>query len=256
MKPDFDGDCMMDKTNPGTEQIEDDIRTTRRNIDDKIERIQQRLSPGDVVDNVIDFAKTNGGALAGSVGRTVRDNPVPIAMIGAGIVWLALSTRSRYQAEAADEADTVDDNDNDSDTHTLRDRATALRDDVRDRAGKIGRQARIQALRAKKSSGRFVKDHPILVGAAGIALGAAVAASLPRSEREDRAFGEHSDRAKEAARSAAVKEGRKIQDAAKAAVTKAKEAAEKKASEVAESVKDDAAQTAKASSGGRPSAAN
>jgi ElaB/YqjD/DUF883 family membrane-anchored ribosome-binding protein len=245
---------MMDKTNPGTEQIEDDIRTTRRNIDDKIERIQQRLSPGDVVDNVIDFAKTNGGALAGSVGRTVRDNPVPVAMIGAGILWLVLSSRSNYQAEGADDADSADDSD--SGTHKLRDRATALRDDVRDRAGKVGRKARIQAVRACKSCGRFVMYHPILVGAAGFALGAAVAASLPRSEREDRAFGEHSDRAKEAARSAAVKEGRKIQDAAKAAVTTAKEAAEKKASEAADSVKHDAAPAAKASSGGRPNAAS
>jgi ElaB/YqjD/DUF883 family membrane-anchored ribosome-binding protein len=175
-------------------------------------------------------------------------------MIGAGILWLVLSSRSNYQEEGADDADSADDSD--SGTHKLRDRATALRDDVRDRAGKVGRKARIQAVRARKSSGRFVKDHPILVGAAGIALGAAVAASLPRSEREDRAFGEHSDRAKEAARSAAVKEGRKIQDAAKAAVTKAKEAAEKKASEAADSVKHDAAPAAKASSGGRPNAAS
>jgi len=71
----------MVKTTPGTENIENDIHSTRRSIDDKIERIQQRLSPGEVVDNVVDFARTNGGAIAGGIGRTVRDNPVPAATL-------------------------------------------------------------------------------------------------------------------------------------------------------------------------------
>lgn len=239
----------MVKTTPGTESIENDIQSTRRNIDDKIERIQRRLSPGEVVDSFVDFARTNGGAIAGGIGRTVRDNPVPAAMIGAGILWLALSTRASRQADYYDDYDD-DIGDEESMGHKLRERAAAVRDDVRERASKMSREARRQAERAKHGTGRFVHDHPILVGAAGVALGAAVAASLPRSSREDRTFGERSDQVKRAAKDAAIKEGRKVQEAAKAAVKKAKDTAAAKAPD-AESVQRDADEVAKAAGAGQ-----
>jgi len=223
----------MVKTYPGTDTIEDDIRATRRSIDDKVERIQQRLSPGDMVDSVIDFARTNGGAIAGGVSRTVRENPVPAAMIGAGIVWLALASRARQSDAAKTDGETT--------TDKLRQRAAAVGESVREhaaavgeRAGEIGHRARVQATRAARSGGSFVKEHPVLVGAAGIALGAAVAASLPRTKREDSVFGEQASQTKAAAKRAAVKEGRKIQEAAKSAVEKAREAAEQKMHKAAE----------------------
>jgi len=199
----------MVRSTPGTDTIEDDIRATRRSIDDKVERIQRRLSPGDMVDSVVDFARTNGGAIAGGIGRGVRENPVPVALIGAGV-----RTGSRQ---------------------------------VRHQAAALGQKTRAQASRAGRSGGRFVKEHPVLVGVAGIALGAAVAASLPRSGREDRAFGERADQVKTAAKDAAVKEGRKVQEAAKAAVAKARETAERKAP-TADDLKRDAEQSVKAAS--------
>ena len=239
----------MVKTYPGTDTIEDDIRTTRQKIDDGVERIQQRLSPGDMVDSVIDFAKTNGGALAG----TMRENPVPLAMIGAGVVWLALSSRARHHEEAEE----LTGQSGESTGEKLRHRAAAVRDGVREsasealeRAEDIGHKARIQAARAGRSGGRFAKDHPFWVGAAGIAIGAALAASLPHSAREDRAFGERAADAKRAAKAAALKEGRKIQEAAKAAVEKARDAAESKAP-TAGDLKSDAASVAKAASGSK-----
>lgn len=236
----------MVKTTPGTEAMEDEIRATRRSIDDKVERIQNRLSPGDMVDSVVDFARSNGGAIAGGIGRSVREHPLPVAMIGAGVIWLALSSRADRHAED-DYAEVLEDDDGESTTEKLRHKASDLRhkaaeraadfsDDVRGRArqtrrkaGALGRRTGDQAVRAGRASGQFVKDHPILVGAAGIALGAAIAASLPRTGREDRAFGARADRARTAAKEAAVKEGRKVQEAAKAAVAKARETAERKA---------------------------
>ncbi len=233
----------MVKTTPGTESIENDIQSTRRSIGDKIERIQERLSPGDMVDSVVDFARTNGGAVAGGIGRTLRDNPVPAAMIGAGILWLALSSRSRRDDDHDDETAAEP-----ATAAKFRERAAAVRDDVRERAGKVSRQARRQAVRAKDGTGRFAHEHPVLVGAAGIALGAALAASLPRSGREARAFGERAGRVKTAAKDAALKEGRKVQEAAKAAVKKAKEGAAGKAPD-AEAVRRDADAVTRAATG-------
>jgi hypothetical protein len=182
----------------------------------------------------VDFARTNGGAIAGGIGRGVRENPIPVALIGAGVLWLALSGRAGHRTE--DDTAEVIGEDGESTADKLRHKAADLRDgartrsrQVRHKTAAVGRKTSDQAVRAGRASGRFMKEHPVLVGAAGIALGAAVAASLPRSGREDRAFGERAARAKAVAKEAVVKEGRKVQEAAKAAVSKARETAERKA---------------------------
>jgi hypothetical protein len=221
----------MVKSTPGIDSIEDEIRNTRHDIEDKVERLQQRLSPGEMIDGVVEFARANGGAIAGSIGRGLRDNPVPAALIGAGVLWIALSSLARRQ-----DADSLGGRTAERLRHkaadlreSAREQVAAAGEKVREAAGEVGERAQAETARAWRSSGRFAHEHPILVGAAGLALGAAIAASLPRSAREDRAFGARSDRAREAAREAAVKEGRKVQEAAKAAVEKARETAERKA---------------------------
>ncbi len=246
----------MVKSTPGIDTIEDEIRSTRHDIEDKVERLQQRLSPGEMIDGVVDFARANGGAIAGSIGRSLRDNPVPAALIGAGVLWLALSAVARHQDEDSLGGRTAG---------QLRDKAADLRESARERAaaaggkvrevaGEVGEKAQTGVARARRSGGRFVHEHPILVGAAGVALGAAIAASLPRSAHEDRAFGARSERARQVAREAAVKEGRKVQEAARAAIDKARETAERKAPKAADVKRDversvDAATSAKKSPG-------
>lgn len=245
----------MIKTTPGTEPIEEDIRSTRDSIDDKMGRIQERLSPGDLIDSVIGFARDNGGAVAGSIGRTVREHPLPLAMIGAGIVWLAMSSRRERGADDDYYGERLEGESRESFRERMRQRAAAAGESLRERAsdlgeraGELGHRARVQAREAGRSGGRYVKEHPILIGAAGIVLGAAIAASLPRTWREDSVFGERAERAREAAREAAVREGRKVQEAAKSAVEKAREAAERKAPS-AEDLKRDVERTAKAATG-------
>ena len=170
----------------------------------------------------------------------------------------ATAGSSRAKHRAGDDTAEVIGEGGESTTDKLRHKAGDLRDNLRDgvrsgsqqvrrQAAEVGQKTRDQAARAGRSGGRFVKEHPILVGAAGIALGAAVAASLPRSGREDRAFGERADSVKTAAKDAAVKEGRKVQEAAKAAVAKARETAEAKAPSAGD-LKRDAEQSAKAAS--------
>jgi len=239
----------MVKTSPGTDTIEDDIHATRDSIGDKMERLQERLSPGDMIDNMIDFARSNGGAIVSGVGNTVREHPLPIAMIGAGIVWLAVASRNQD-----DDFERYGDY-RDSTTGKLRRRAAAVGEGLRERAsdlgeraGELGGKAREEAMRYGRSGGQFVKAHPILVGAVGVALGAALAAALPRTRQEDSVFGERAERAREAAKEAALREGRKVQEAAKAAVEKARETAERKAP-TAEDLKRDVERTAKAATG-------
>jgi hypothetical protein len=74
---------------------------------------------------------------------------------------------------------------------TPRQRAIEAYGNARDRVGNAGRRA-----------GETLEEAPLLVLAAGIAAGAAIAALLPRSRTEDRLLRPVRDRARETARTA------------------------------------------------------
>src|SRR5262245_37328633 len=77
--------------------IEADIERTRAGISDTLHRIEGKLSPGQLMDQALDFVRGGqlakaGGEFASNLGSVVRGNPVPLALIGIGIAWLALSS--------------------------------------------------------------------------------------------------------------------------------------------------------------------
>jgi hypothetical protein len=74
---------------------------------------------------------------------------------------------------------------------TPRQRAIEVYGNARDRVSNAGRRA-----------GETIEEAPLLVVAAGIAAGAAIAALLPRSKTEDRLLRPVTDRARETARTA------------------------------------------------------
>lgn len=76
------------------EQLEQQIARTRAEIDVTLDAIQEKLSPGRLLDQVMDYTKENGGAFAGNLGRSVRDNPVPVALLGIGLGWLMFCRRA------------------------------------------------------------------------------------------------------------------------------------------------------------------
>src|SRR3546814_13838252 len=67
----------------------------RRSVGEKAEHLRERMSSSDLMESILEFARSNGGAIASGVGRTVREHPVPIVMIGAGIAWRAITSRRR-----------------------------------------------------------------------------------------------------------------------------------------------------------------
>jgi ElaB/YqjD/DUF883 family membrane-anchored ribosome-binding protein len=76
------------------EEIEREIRSTEVDIARALDLIQEKVSPGAVIDAVVRASRENGAEFASNFGRSVRDNPMPIALIGAGIAWLVISQRS------------------------------------------------------------------------------------------------------------------------------------------------------------------
>ena len=75
--------------NPSSADIEREIAEDRRRIENKLDAIQQRMSPGQLVDEVISYAKSSGGGeYAANLSAAVKNNPVPMALVGVGLAWL------------------------------------------------------------------------------------------------------------------------------------------------------------------------
>ena len=78
------------------------MERTRARVSSTLDQLRDRLSPGQMMDEMLDYARGSGGAdFARNLGAAVRDNPVPVMLIGAGIGWLMFAgSRDTRQAPA------------------------------------------------------------------------------------------------------------------------------------------------------------
>ena len=74
------------------DEIRREIARTRAEMDDTVDELGERLSPGRLVDDVWARFRRAGGLSA--IGETVRDHPVPVALMGLGLAWLAIEQAS------------------------------------------------------------------------------------------------------------------------------------------------------------------
>lgn len=118
---------MNSKPNSETESIRSDIEMTRRRMDDTMDALGERLNGRHLLDEIIGFFRgnetsdgtatrirekvsatssrvrekvTDAASTAGrAVVSTVKENPVPIVLIGAGAAWLAYSATRRRRPD-------------------------------------------------------------------------------------------------------------------------------------------------------------
>ncbi|HEX6071209.1 MAG TPA: DUF3618 domain-containing protein [Longimicrobiaceae bacterium] len=78
-----------------TDRIERDIERTRADMSETIEALERKLSPGELIDEL--WGRMRGGETGSNVADTIRDHPIPLAMMGLGLGWLAIekATESR-----------------------------------------------------------------------------------------------------------------------------------------------------------------
>lgn len=89
--------------------IEREIAEDRRRIEDRLDAIQQRMSPGQLVDQVLTYAKTSGGGeYASNLGAAVKNNPVPMALVGVGLAWLMAGPKTSLASYARHDDDIHD----------------------------------------------------------------------------------------------------------------------------------------------------
>ena len=261
-------------TDPGSKSPQDvqrEVQRSRGEVEETLEAIQERLSPGQVFEQVVDYMRSsNGSDFVRSLGTMVRDNPVPVALVGTGLVWLMLSssrsTRRQYDGEndlPGSYGETYHGDELSEDAgqgagwgesarETARDFSKGARAGARsvgDRARRLGAQARHRVSEtsdqlwqgAREAGdrasyyGRRVRrgyfdtlhEQPLVLGALGLAAGAAIGAALPATEKEDEWLGDSRDRLKERAKEAGWEQVEKARAAAGAAYSAAREEAER-----------------------------
>jgi ElaB/YqjD/DUF883 family membrane-anchored ribosome-binding protein len=82
-----------------TDRIEADVQQSRHRLKDTLSELGSKISPGQLLDEGIGLIQGTAGQFAGKLGRQVRDNPLPILLVGAGIAWLVVSSRQNNSSE-------------------------------------------------------------------------------------------------------------------------------------------------------------
>ncbi|MFC3609227.1 DUF3618 domain-containing protein [Stutzerimonas tarimensis] len=70
------------------ETLEREIDKQRADIGHIVDELENKLSPGELFDKALGYAKGNGGEFFGNLADTVKANPVPTLLTGIGLAWL------------------------------------------------------------------------------------------------------------------------------------------------------------------------
>jgi ElaB/YqjD/DUF883 family membrane-anchored ribosome-binding protein len=77
--------------NRSPEAIERDIERTRSQMAGTLDDIQRKFSPGQMMDQALGYLEEKSGQVGSEIMNTIRENPVPVTMIGVGVAWLLMS---------------------------------------------------------------------------------------------------------------------------------------------------------------------
>lgn len=73
------------------EEIEAEIAQTRSDLSETLEALEDRLAPRQLLEKGLDMMRDGMDGNIGRIGQVLKENPIPLALIGAGLGWLMLS---------------------------------------------------------------------------------------------------------------------------------------------------------------------
>lgn len=224
-----------------SEEIRRDIELNRSHLGTSIDALLERLSPGEVLDQLTQVLRGSPGVKMKRSSRvvvdTVRENPLPLALIGAGIAWLAIESGRDHEEEWDEEdidrrlrvaaesgrhrAETVHEGvqrervgaretlgELASTAAEKKDELTSRASEAGERLRARGRRGRDRAQRAASGLWDLLESNPLAAGAAVFGVGLVAGLSVPASELEDRLMGEAADTIKDEARAITREVGR------------------------------------------------
>jgi len=232
------------------EDILAEIEHTRHEMDSTLTAIEHRLTPGQLVDQGLDYLRSSGGSeFLSNLGHSAKQNPLPVTLAGIGLAWLMASSKNppaRYATESygpsvSERAGEMGDKASSmmssarsklgDGTQAVGDRMRQARDTLssvgqstRQRVSDLGGSARYQMERARSGMDYMIREQPLALGAVGVAIGALIAAMAPRTRQEDELMGDTRDRLMEKAKEAGQESVQKATDVAKKGIAQAREA--------------------------------
>jgi hypothetical protein len=79
-------------TDPGSKsaaEIEREVRQSRAEVEQTLDAIGARLSPGELLDQAIGYFRDGrGGEFARNLGDSITQNPIPLTLVGVGLAWM------------------------------------------------------------------------------------------------------------------------------------------------------------------------
>ena len=219
-------------------QLERDAERCRAELAGTIQELRACMRPGRMVDEAIDYASAStGGQFASNLKDQVAANPIPVALMSAGLLWLMMGRRTTDGAAVSsstsagaltrgmhDAASTaagigasVADSANSAGTRiaetasgigesmssaarTAGEAASATGAALSDSANRAAAgvsDAATRARRAGEQAADTLREDPLLLAGLGLAVGALAGALLGHTRAEDRLMGEASDGVKE-----------------------------------------------------------
>jgi ElaB/YqjD/DUF883 family membrane-anchored ribosome-binding protein len=203
----------------------------RADLDRTLDEIERKLSPGEILDRSVDFLRNNGSDFVREAGETVRNNPIPVLLTAAGLIWLTASIATRNRSRGAgyegDEFAGYRGSENLEDyghndggirgkvdearsrvsnaAHRVGDRVSGMTDRVSGKAHEVADRARgkvsntMHSVRDRTQGVRsdlmnLVQEQPVALGALALAAGALIGAALPITQYENRMVGPARDR--------------------------------------------------------------
>src|SRR5271166_6628401 len=132
---------------PTALHYEREAEQTRRRLAENLDELSERLTPGQVVDELLTYSRAGGGSFMRAFSNAVKENPIPALLIGAGcMLFLSEKMGGRVLPRGAGVRAARHDQDESrtgfpSTTARVSDAASAARASTSNVAGRVGESA-------------------------------------------------------------------------------------------------------------------
>jgi hypothetical protein len=222
------------------QDVEREVEASRSDLDRDVEALKDKMNPSNIIEEASRAMSGSGEKVMAKVMDQIGENPVPLALMGLGLAWLIAGSAKRAhdrgdRYSAYDEPRSfASDGSGRGGMQKLADKAGDAMSGAKDRLAEMGSTASGYAGRAKGALSDIMENEPLVVGAVGLVIGAAIGASLPHTDLEDRTVGPMRDQVVDKGKEMAQEGLQQASDVAQAAYSRAKEELQKPAGDDAD----------------------
>lgn len=135
-----------DSSGKSPAEIEEDIVETRAELGELLDALERKLAPRQLLERGIDMVKDTVSGEGGGLRDTLRNHPLPLALIGMGIGWILMSPGTRTRIGEYGGA--------------VKDRVSGALHEAGEKAGELAGQVRDKVARARAPEAAATTPYP------------------------------------------------------------------------------------------------